>query len=168
LEELQKKLRGEDEGETRQRIASKEELVRTLQMMHRRLKAEVKWREHKEMRLLAFLVNEADEQKRARAMSSAFKSLEFIESFLGFLEAGIEHLRTHGNIGVEGPNAEESVVELSPGTLEKMRDILEDVQTFRDKVFGYGDRANEVVFSEEAEASKGEDKKKNDMPPHMQ
>jgi len=75
-------------------------------------------------------------------LAMEFKTLEFLQSFQDFVQEGIEFLKTNGNIGREDPRSE-STVELSPETVEKLKDILRDVEETRSNLLG----GNNLVYS---------------------
>lgn len=65
-------------------------------------------------------------QEREKILNS-ITSIEFIQSFKEYLNDGIKHLIDKGNTGKEDTNSSETV-ELKPETIEKMKDILRDVE----------------------------------------
>ncbi len=59
---------------------------------------------------------------------NSITSIEFIQNFKEYLNAGIKYLIERGITGKEDANSPETV-ELKPETIEKMKDILQDIET---------------------------------------
>jgi hypothetical protein len=103
--------------------------MKVLEMIQRRLKAELRSQGNGDLKLLALLLSCRDPSQRLDMLESKLDRVEAIESFTIFLQDGIDYIAAHGLQARENPNKEQAVkVELSAATFEMMKDILCDVK----------------------------------------
>jgi len=107
-------------------MAANKDTLNILRMIQRRLKAELRMKGRAEVQLLARLMAEADPKERYSVMKNALDRVEALEDFASFLQNGIDHLNQAGFVAK--PSQNEGSVELPVSTVERMRDILYDVQ----------------------------------------
>ena len=145
--------------------------VAVLQMVRRRLVAEVRTGDKPELRLLAALLAEPDISQHEKMIKAQLVKVEQMERFETFLENGINHLsaedaQTTGDdegesarqpfaLDVESHNGAKDGTdrEVAPDTVEKMKDVL---VTLRGVMKMFGDRDifevkadDAVIFTEE-------------------
>jgi len=104
--------------------------IDVLRMIEKRLLAQVKVGNQFEVKLLAKVLNINDQSQQESVLKSSLSTIASIESFALFVEGGIEHLKekemTSYNINDEviSKPTDKKTMELSAGTIEKMKNIM--------------------------------------------
>ena len=101
-----------------------------LRMVEKRLLAQVKMNSQFEVKLLAKVLSRNDECEQQAILKASLNTVASIEAFASFVTDGIEHLKeksmTSYNINDEviAKPQDKKSVELSVGTVEKMKNIM--------------------------------------------
>lgn len=109
--------------------------VDVLKLIHKRLKVEIKMKGNVDLKLMAVLVRENNEENYESIIKKELTSVEKFESFSAFLDSGLEHLSkairesnvdtdTYTDTDADGKEIDTNVI-----TLQKMREIKRTVQS---------------------------------------
>lgn len=121
-----------------------EKALQILQMVLRRVKAEQMLKGRDELKLLAKVINIADYKERITFIKQKITKIEDMHGFAKFLRNGIQHINRNGPYGKITDTSDE-FLELKPEYLEKMKDILLDVEDILATVT----KRNDDVYSSE-------------------
>ena len=110
--------------------------IAVLQMVRRRLVAEIRTGDKPELRLLAALLAEPDVSQHEKMIRTQLVKVEQMERFETFLENGVNHLSAEDAVTEEGEGESPKPFALdvdakggkdksvAPDTVEKMKDVL--------------------------------------------
>lgn len=115
-----------------------EQILSILRMIRKRITAEMKMKGRDDVKLLGQLLNILSYEERVFIMKKELARIEQVEEFKLFLDEGIDHLVQKGSHA--------GSVELPIATVEKMKDIRQDLVTLLNQLkTGY--QENDTSYS---------------------